>query len=675
MFIMYFTDCMDHFATLNALRLEMLKKNEANKQIMGYIFTKSKLVIILKDLVTKNIWDVNLTYYPDTNMIKEVNISNLLELRNRANLIANRKTQEDNKGINVELFKNFIDLVDKLTSYLQIRNELELDGYPFFAEKKKEQEFCCINGKFNELKLAEECIHQELRDWSKCIKSNYLNSFSLTHLYGNRFWKFEQELGSKTLSEQSISLLNYMGKDNRLSGVVTHYKIPKRDLNAESRLNHFTQYLNKLDKIPETSSEMRIEELNDQRFTMNQRSIIYCETSNLLEGIITMFCGQNIIPSPNKILFCTKSTSWQQLLSFITRCFISTQFDFFLLVQVDYLSPKNQVSVVSLFEEFYHKKGISFKIGILNTTINSLSKISRAFKIKNYTEVLANHLLFSSNEISKLVKHIQKKEILVVHSTRAGLGKSYWIYQNCGKVLNFLIAGEISIYKLGKQLLEVIQNKNKLICFQIEPVNDQNLLIEIFFQIIILRCLDTPAGFVIFPSDCQIIIEISNSTEEKLGAFKKFAYNFQSRCIENINLGELVCSEEIRFVCAYLKAFQDQSLLQGTVELKKDSFELVNKIKADECKKLLNKYFILPKEAIEENISYSQLDIYIKRMSDTLKGFTRSPIQIQEIINELRSLKDIRMRIFENIHNTNCEFATRSVKNVKFNQELALQLE
>ena len=671
------------------LKKEMLRKEEANKQTIELIM-KNSLII---ESTSSTEWDIYLRYTSEISG-EEKNLvhANLRELQDRAKLLIathNSNSQKldlsqdpqewEKKSIDVNLFSNFVDFTDIFSRYIELRKELENAGYPFFDEQNMQMSYPCIQGLYMQFSQRTSYINELLLEWNSFVKNIYLTNYSMTHLYGNRFWILEECL-SNMQNMPPISLFTFMNKDIRAlqSDNYNNREFP----NAFKRLENLSEYLRKLPNI-EMRNTIKIEGIKPLK--MKPRSVLYYETTNLIEGIISMFCVQNVIPVPNQLLFCSASTTWQQLTGFLIRCFMSKENEFFLLIQVDSLSHRDQLQFIELFEELYKKKK-KFKLGILNTVVNSISKISQALRTKSYTYTFTDNYVFTPKQLEETIKKIQK-EVLIVSSSIAGLGKSHWIKKHAEskRLINFPLEGEISVEGIGRRLLATNMNENLAICFQIQPVDDEDILTEIILQIILLRCLDSPPGVVIIPQECPIYIEIANFSEDRLTQFLRFTQYFPSHHIQDIELDKLENSNDLQIVCAHLYLLKEELLVDQKIDLIKDPRDELYKpkfrVELEDCIRLVDTYFIQELLIQEEEISFIQINIFIKRLSEALIGFSQTPIQFaaemltpdMKYLNDI--IKNIRETLLKHIIESVSEFTSKSVKRVRFNQRLAISQE
>ena len=675
-------DSINRLPYFKNLKKEMLRKDEADRQTIELIMKNSEIV----DTNMSEKWEIFLKFKSEaTKEEKKLTIINLGELQDRANLLlATRKSTSqkaldpndpDREPIDFHLFKSFVEFYEIFSSYINIRTELDKCGYPFFEEQNTQLTYSCINKQYKLFQLRRDKLNKLKVEWNAFIKDCYKKNSSMTHLYGNRFWILEKHITDANFV-LSQNLLSFMNKTIRNS---QNYNLIE-STDAFERLENLSKYL---DKLPDVVSNLAIENDVIKAFRMKKGSILYYESTDLIEGIISMFCGQNTIPTSNHILFWTSSTPWQQFMGFLIRCFKSPQPEFFLLILVDSLSNEYQKHFLDLFEELHRIKNPKFKLGILSTELSANSKITQSLKAKAFTHLLKEKSVFTSKQLEETVEFIQK-DIFIVTSNLAGLGKSHWISKHVGarKLLNFPLEGTITTEDIGERLLAMDMTENTAVCFQIQLVEEEDILIIIMLQILLFRCLNTPLGVLLIPTQCPVYIEISNCSTQRLSRFRRFAEYFPHYNIEKINLDLLEDSNDLQIVCAHLLAMDEGWLLDGKVTLNQDPSDNFYKpqypVGIGQCISLINAYYI---HNIEDELSFIQINMFIKLLSEALRGFALSAIQFApellttdvEYMNEM--IKNIRVTLVQHIVQTVSEFTSKSVRKAKRNQRSAISQE
>lgn len=98
----------------------------------------------------------------------------------------------------------------------------------------------------------------------------------------------------------------------------------------------------------------------------------------------------------------------------------------------------------------------------------------------------------------------QKKagDFTIVHSTSAGLGKTFWIAANAkskGKDCKYFpVAGNLNMDRLYKRILELDLKDTDALVIQIHNIKDIKILNEFLLQITFFKCLKHE-GFFYLP--------------------------------------------------------------------------------------------------------------------------------------------------------------------------------
>ena len=689
--------CQINLASLKNLYEEILKKDEANKQTMMLIVDGSDIEIIRS---TREKWDVKLVYLSvNTKQKRSLAHANLLELRNRALLILTAQEnvvvkmrnidEKEEKRKNAEIMAKiniFIDLTNLINSLILARNELHLYGYPFFEDREVAPVYTCHAGNYADLQKAEKSLGNTLINWKAHLEKLFLKYkyYSMTHLYALRFWEIEEYFLEKMIDKDSNAenLLKFMGK----SIALVHQKYPlPANSDAFDRISSLGEYLERyVPNIPQTfKTQIKIPNLDSSNIQLGKGNVFLFETDNIVKGIISLFCRQNIIPKANKMLFCSQTTTWQQIMNFMYRVALNDNSKFFLIIKPNELPQKFQVNLFNLFKQLYDMNAGYLPFGLLlSKQSGTESLISQSFKGQNYTQIFKDYNSFNGEELTQILKGVDNKRCTVVTSAISGLGKTHWIQTQALKerkeLIFFPIYGNISLKSIGKRLLSIKMKENLAFCFQISTVDNQEVLIELFFQILILLTLDTPLGIIIFPTDCRFYIELSNSTPDRLSDFKlRLMNSFHTHHITDIEINLLEDSESLQIVSTYMMAYQNGTLndCPQLLLINKEIEQYTTYIPTiesnlDISKVLILENFIMQREQDIEETSFIQLDIFLKILTENLKGFAQSEI------NHLRDLnpiyKDIPSILYRNIFETTKEFTTKSVGRAQRNQEIAM---
>ena len=680
-------ECRTNLNAFKTLFQELTKKEEAKKRKILLIMKDSKFEVV-KHKIFREKWEVELKYQSDkSKQIVIFDLPGLLELRDRALLILNTeeskiKKEEEETVDEMTIFREYIDFSNTINSLIGIMNELEYNGYPIWEEVKTFTLFECYKSYYGPLKEKEEQLSENLGKWKQFLREAcYQTNYSMTHLFGKRFWDLEKFLLTREHSSQAENLLHFMQKD---VGYFERHEEKDYDLRQGyyMRIIHLSSYIK--DTIPDAGIERASYGFKDRRIEHEEGMVVYFETSNLIHGILSIFASEGEMPKANQLLFCASTTSWQELMSFVFRAFLHPNHNIFLIVRANALSRENQIDLFNLFEKLYNENFQERKCRLAILATESTSRIAETFKIGNYTNVVREHSTMNPAQLVDIVKRIDAERTLIVESKIAGLGKTRWIENDVeDKSFNLIlipISGNLTLESFGERLLRVEMRPQLALCFQVSVVSNQDILIEIFIQIILLRCLNTPLGIINIPADTRIYIEIANTTGQRLSEFNTFCKHFNQYKIKELNIHELGISNDYQIVCNHLKALQNGNIDTTVVmDGNMNGFFPNEVLGKEEVIKLLKMYFLDPRKQRGEESSYIQLTLFVQVFAQSLKSFFYSPFipfMLKEMGDTNQALRplcsSLRSVMVAQLMETTKEFTTKTIKNVKEQQVKAL---
>ena len=235
------------------------------------------------------------------------------------------------------------------------------------------------------------------------------------------------------------------------------------------------------------------------------------------------------------------------------------------------------------------------------------------------------------NILNNLLKKPEKSvslfnETECYSSAFAGYGKTteikYKVKEKNGKYYYLPLGGVFTrnyvINNLENLNLDLKDGKKIFIHLDISETENDDLMNEILFKLLILRYIDSNDKIFYLGNDVNIIIEIPNdfidfkSKHNLLTLFKNIYIHklCPLRLEENIKKVE---DSQISIVAETLKLYENNEIEKKNINLKQDI-----KLKANECEQIINKHFNV------ENHNYYQKINFIKILAIQFKKFCKN---------------------------------------------------
>ena len=382
-------------------------------------------------------------------------------------------------------------------------------------------------------------------------------------------------------------------------------------------------------------------------------------------------------PIINTLLICNEETSLEKIKSFLYRALFCNKPILFLIANMECLELKITQTIIKILKALYKAKNnnISSYIIFIYEKVDSglVRDIEKIIQEKN---ILNN---------SFLNPPIEKKEdfqkIEVYSSKLSGFGKTTEIIHKVkdlnGEYHYLPIGGSISrnyvINNLENLNLDLKKGKSTFLHIDLSETDNDDLMNEILFKLIILRFLDSNEKIFYLGNDINIIIEIPKGFIEFdkkykiLNLFKKINLDELRplRLEENINY---IKDSPISIVAEVLSLYDNNQ-----IETKNINLDAPIQKTAAECEKIINKYFKV------ENQNYYQKMNFIKILSLQFKKFTENVFFNYEYSkkNEIGNheiLKKVRKPIIKNFIELTKVFTRSPFDTVLLKQKKSMEL-
>ena len=409
-------------------------------------------------------------------------------------------------------------------------------------------------------------------------------------------------------------------------------------------------------------------EKNKGFFIINSGNNIYKQILKFYHG----FVGND--PPRYSLILCNDETTLEEIMSFIYLAVFCPFHSLFIIAKPDKLNQDIIYEMEAILEKFNDDK-IKIESYIL-FIFNDIGKSEIGKELlklcKSADEPSEDLRLLSLNDeittTSKINNKDYYKNIEVVSSVRAGLGKTFYIKNKCKEenliYIPFQIGGEVKRQTIMRRLkdLNLNEDDNFGLHLDFSDTKQKELFEDFIFRFLIQKVYSNNENIFCFENNVKIYVEIPNGFFNFIDKFKLF--NEFSLHIIN-ELPKLVLLEEqssfkdfedmeydnnngltsffdikqkneklnhnylyksdIQLVCNYLKFFNEMSeknlyfydLNEKLREFISYNYYCDSKfINENECNDLLNTFFN------KSNRSYHQINIYIKVLADQLRKFS-----------------------------------------------------
>ena len=554
-------------------------------------------------------------------VVKEENITfehtKVDDFNARASLLVNKS--KDSKDSMTEILI-FIDCVDLLKRIEKKVEALHKSGHLDF---RAFQDIFHPNAKDLDLKLSNLIKQQNkwLDDLGYARKQNYHMNF----LQGQNLWLFSDFLlNQKSLDCNKFkSLLEYIQLG--LSDVVLSISTKEKQMYLPFSLDKASNFLsNMLVRCQKVANPIKQKQDSLGVFTLFE------EEGKMLELLMSLFRRFTQIPSAERILFATKSTSLEQIDIFLNRCFEapeSHQGGIYAILNCQQMSLSKQ-------------QYLARQIGGKKSKSNSLflhTSSKQDYLLSTFKSVLTVEEIKKGIDEKSLFSNLSVK-LCFVSSTISGMGKTYYIEKRATLLKSLSISGSVDIIKL---LSSVCDETTKTLHIQVcEHTNFS--VSQLLFQISVLRLVQSGSSFQCIPPNIkQVYVEIANSLKDHIKENLTFRRYFEQveldwrKAFAELELSQKLTSDE-QIVCNYLQT-ADQNQISSTIlhwtnnvdELNAlncypnpANITLMKSIPPQQCKQILEKHFCAVKLSNKEDLSLSLIKAFLKTFSNQLRSFS-----------------------------------------------------
>jgi len=640
----FFTTCSIELPIMKQSYYELTDKEQTKRRLIGNIMCLS----IVQIIQTNNTFDIRLSP-------QNIDFSDLCELRDRARLIEYSWTNEKSSCAQ---FQNFIQFVEKIEKILHLLIYLDRAGYPLIESSlNKKSEFPCENEQFNDLTDFHVHLEQICQTWDRTLCEKYIKYPELTYFSWKQFDIIEDYLLNRhntNENHQGYHLLRYIG----IQPTILH-EYQRENRSPEDRLEYLGSLL----------SEQRIQTRCHLFGQSLNRKIFLLETNEnqLLKSILSLYKRFDQTPAVNHHFYCTNETNWIQIRAFIYRSFFSQEFH--QLIQPEILSIDIHDRMIDLIRNLIieNPKQLFCMAFVLTKPAVQLQLID-GLKLLQLIQSISEQELINEFEYKKLTSNLIQR-CWIYTSTITGLGKSYMIREECRihklKHIKFPINGNVEPDSIAKRLLAVAEQfSTSAIHLDLGVIDNYQQINDLMNCLILFRSFSLGQNAIFIPEQTPIYIELDSSSHSNLFDTIGIFQSIPCQSIEHIDWKQFHVTEQVQFVCNYLKAMADQSIIR------KDIYrENVKQLSVSECAALLQHNFFPANTSASRNVSWIKVFLYVSILDKLFYGFSKCGFFSTVFLPD-KELKQSRMDLLKAFLESIREFTSVSVENVREQQRL-----
>ena len=406
------------------------------------------------------------------------------------------------------------------------------------------------------------------------------------------------------------------------------------------------------------------------------RKIKSGDNSDLINIILNIYLNiTGNVPIINTLLICNEETNIEKIKSFLYRAIFCNKPVLFLISNMECLELKITQNIIKTLKMLYNAKNnkINSYIVFIYEKVDSglVRDIEKIIPEKN---ILSNSFLNSTQE-----KKEEFEKVEVYSSTISGYGKTteikYKVKNLQGEYHYLPIGGSFSrnyvINNLRNLKLDLNKGKTTYLHIDLSETDNDDLLNEVLFKLIVLRYLDSNEKIYYLGNDIHLILEIPKGFIEfdkkykLLNMFKKIHIDKLSplRLEDNIRY---IKDSPISIVAEVLSLYDNNGIETQNIDLDAPITK-----SAEQCEKIINKHFNV------ENQSYYQKMNFIKILSIQFTKFTKNyyfGLVNAEENNIVETMKILRKLIIKNIIDLTKVFTRSPFDNILLKQKKSMEL-
>ncbi|PKY17154.1 hypothetical protein RhiirB3_521757 [Rhizophagus irregularis] len=614
-------------------------------------------------------------HYPSKSNVK-YNLSEILDLRGRALLIAkpknsvmvNNKEAEMSKDV-MDKFVAQVDIAQEIINIVSMLMQMGHFGYRKFEYK--------LQGTDN-MKDYLELLKDELKEWQNIVdraqqRCYYLTFFPARHILAFYDY-FTSEKLDKDNEEECKILIRFVNSKAQLPS--TRKDIQKILRGSKNYLDILTEIGNELERIfrgvPKQSRKLKAagQRVMSDIVTKGKLFVAACTEKTRVPNIImSLYANHGTYPEPWQLLICTSSTTMEELTIFIKRSFYASKNGYenhlFCIANLELLEFELQYNLVNQIRSMreIHDQDKEYLLALICCRETGMHHhILDQFSL----DVHATNGLITDT-MSKIYRELCQN-VIRVSSDLSGQGKTEWIKEAsfAKKKIprSLLISDGMEFGRLVRQFkeckLRAVESLHINIVSSDHP-EDVNMFL---FELLTLGIVSTNVDIACLPpseTPTYIFIEIASTTEQHLLNSLPMAGCLVSNHL-TWNIKNLRVSQEInspmQVACNYLNLLDRIELDTKEILFRTDKAK--DPLPPERCQNLIAKYFF--NKNAEDISSFRFVEIFINVLADQLVRLSSSQFFTVDNLKLMVKETNIRTLIVNTLIDVSKDFATRSIK-------------
>ena len=591
---------------------------------------KDSSVKLIKDEKT-NLFTFSIQYKKQGNQISEANIKELDELRNKILMSSSNenvlnkeiKDQDKNKSDRVKITKDFVNLIDNIKQLNQTLNSLLKSGYSHVKNislKVQNAKAFQENEEKKDLQKIIDHYREINKNFKNDIKEGYKKFPILRLFYGQQFLTLYQKTKNQGID---ISLLINSVTLNNINNPHVDYAYSDNNNELENISFYLEKLFNKyninLDNI--YGKNKVLPELNLKPGLY--RKIKVGDNNDLIDNVLNIY--QNLtknVPIINTLLICNEETTMEKIRAFLYRAILCDSPILFVISNLECLELSITQNIIKILNSLY-----KYKNRQINSYLLFLYEKIDSGLVRDLEKLIPERNILSNNFLKKPANPNEIFEKIELYSSKySGYGKTTEIIHKIkelkGEYKYLPIGGcftrDYVLNNLINLNLDLQKGNNIYLHLGLSETDNDDLMNEILFKLIILRYIDSNEKIFYLGYDIHIILEIPNCFIEfdkkykLLNLFKKI--HIDKLCPLRLEEGaEVILDSPISIVAEVLFLYDTNQI--GTKDI--DLYAKINKTNEQirKYEQIIDKYFNV------ENQSYYQKMNFIKILSVQFKKF------------------------------------------------------
>ncbi len=347
-------------------------------------------------------------------------------------------------------------------------------------------------------------------------------------------------------------------------------------------------------------------------------------SSDLIYNILNIYLNlTGNVPIINTLLICNEDTSTEQIRAFLYRAFFSETPTLFLICNMECLDLSATNNLIKTLKELYKAKK-----GLINSYLLFIYEKLNSGLVRDIEKLIPEKNILNDIYLSKSENKNKIFETVELYSSKfSGYGKTteiiYKVKEKGGEYRYLPVGGSINRDYVINNLIDLNLNlqkgKTTYLHLDLSETDNDDLMNEILFKLIILRYLDSNEKIYYLGYDIHLLIEMPNcfcEFDKKykiLNLFKKTHIEelMPLRLEEDIHV---IGDSNISIVAEVLDLYDKGKIGEKNIDLNSP----IEKT-AKECENIINRHFKV------DNQNYYQKMNFIKILAVQFKKFTLNP--------------------------------------------------